>query len=112
MKYINLLTVTTIFLSAAPSVVASQKITDIELKNDKQGLELRLESNNDFPSFITVDKGNTLEATILNTELDLDREQFQQTNPASGIEKITLERIDEEHTKITLIKESDLTSRI
>ena len=111
MKYINLLTVTTIFLSAAPSVVASQKITDIELKTNKQGLELRLEGDkdNDLPSFITVDKGNTLEATILNTELNIDREQFQQANPASGIEKITLERIDEEHTKITLIKEADLT---
>ena len=111
MKYLNLLTVTTIFLTAAPSVVASQKITEIELENNKQGLELRLESdrNNELPSFITVDKGNTLEATILNTELDLDREQFQQTNPASGIEEITLERIDEEHTKITLVKESALT---
>ena len=109
MKYINLLTVTTIFLTAAPSVVASQKITNIELESNKQGLELRLESNKELPSFITVDKGNTLEATILNTELDLDRKQFQQTKPTSGIEEITLERIDEEHTKITLTKESDLT---
>ena len=52
---------------------------------------MRLESdkNKEIPSFITVDKGNTLEATILNTELDINREQFQQTNPASGIEKIT-----------------------
>ena len=111
MKYINLLTVTTIFLSAAPSVIASQKITEIELKSNKKSLVLRLEGdkNNELPSFITVDKGNTLEATILNTELDLDREQFQKTNPASGIEKITLDRIDEEHTKITLVKESELT---
>jgi type IV pilus assembly protein PilQ len=110
-KYLNLLTVTTIFLTAVPSVVASQKITNIELENNKEGLELRLESDKDkeLPSFITVDKGNTLEATILNTELEIDSEQFQQTNPASGIEKITLERIDEEHTKITLVKESELT---
>lgn len=110
MKYINLLTVTTILFTTAPSVVAAQ-ITEIELETNKKGLELRLEGDKSSvtPSFITVDKGNTLEATILNTELDDSQQEFQKNNPVSGIDKITLDRIDEEHTKITLVKESDLT---
>ena len=110
MKYINWLTLTTIILTTTPSIAASE-LTEIDLETDKQGLELKLETNesnsNVSPSFIAVDKGNTLEATVFNTELDI-AENFSQNNPFPGIKKITLDK-DKEQTKITLVKEADLT---
>ncbi|VEP11370.1 Type II and III secretion system protein [Hyella patelloides LEGE 07179] len=113
MNYLSWLTVsTTILLTAAPSFAASQQITGVDLENKKQGLELKLELNNNdnfVSSFVTVDGGKTLETTILNTKLGLtQKEVFQQSNPAPGISKITLDRVDKEHTKITLIKDSSL----
>lgn len=109
MKYINWLTITTIFLTAAPSIAATRQITEIELETNKKGLELRLETqqNQDISSFIAVDSGKTIEATILNTELDLAQKEFSKIN-LPGIEKITLDRTDEEHTKITLVKKPEL----
>ena len=108
MKYINWLTVTTIFITAAPSVAASQ-IVEIALEENKQGLELRLETNQnqDALSFMAIDSGKTIETTILNTELETQKE-FQQTKFVPGIEKIALDKIDDKHTKITLVKNPEL----
>ena len=114
MNYLNWLTLTTtVLIGTAPALAASNEITAIDLETDKQKLELQLETdqaNKDLPSFVTLDDGNTLEATIFDTELNLEQAQsFQKLNPAPGISKISLTKVGEDHTKITVIKESDLT---
>ena len=111
MNYLRWLTVsTTVILTAAPSWAASQQIEKATLENTKQGLELKLETDGDtLPSFITVDRGDTLETTILDTELNLTEETaFQNANPPAGISEISLEKVDEDRTKITLSKEPSL----
>jgi type IV pilus assembly protein PilQ len=111
-NYLNWLTVTTtILLTAAPSFAASSQITKVNLAEKKSGLELKLEldqQNNDVASFITFEGEKTLETTILNRELNLAQQKsFQQQNPAPGIAEITLDTSDREHTKITLVKQTD-----
>ena len=108
-------TTATVLLTAIPVFAQSQQITAVDLESDKKGLELRLEVSNDSDltsSFVALDQGKTIEATILNTELNLSNSKtFQQKNPAPGIKKITLKQIDKEHTQITLIKDRNLNLR-
>ena len=113
MNYLNWLTLTTtILVGATPSLAASEKITAIELENSKQRLELQLETeqvSKQLPSFVTVDNGKTLEATIFDAELNFNqKESFQKLNPAPGISEISLTKVGEDHTKIKVIKDSDL----
>ena len=114
MNYLTWLTAgTTVLLAAVPSLAQSQQIKEIDLESNKQGIELKLELTNSVntspPSFVAVDRGKTLEATILNTELNLSQTKaFKQKNPAPGVSLITLEPVDQEHTKITLTKEPNV----
>ena len=111
MNYLRWLTVgTTIILTAAPSWAASQQIEKFTIENTKQGLELKLETDSDLlPSFVTVDRGDILETTILDTELNLTEETaIQKANPRAGISQISLEKADEDRTKIIISKEPNL----
>lgn len=112
MNYLSWLTVTTtVFLTTLPAFAASEQITKVDLSEKKLGLELKLELNNhddSVPSFVTVDRGSTLEATIFNTELNLGAKSFQQSNPAPGIAQISLKQIEQDQTQITITKKADL----
>ena len=112
-NYLSWLTLgTTFLLATAPSLAASQKITAIDFEENRQGLELKLSldgKDNSESSFISVDQGKTFETTILNSKLNLaNKEVFQKSNPFPGVAKVTLKQIDQNQTKVTLIKDSDL----
>ncbi|MDJ0899409.1 MAG: secretin N-terminal domain-containing protein [Xenococcus sp. MO_188.B8] len=111
---LGFLTGTAAILLANPlSLAATGQIEDVVLSPKKQGLELRLTTNSteqESPSFVTIVEDNIVQTTILNTKLQLaPQEDFQQTNPARGIEQISINQIDEDNTQITLTSKSDIT---
>ena len=111
---LGFLTGTAAILLANPlSLAATDQIEAVVLSPKKQGLELRLSTNNseqESPSFVTIVDDNIVKTTILNTELQLsDREDFLKTNPAQGIEQISIKQIDEDNTQITLTSASNIT---
>ena len=102
-----------ILLTNPSSLAATNKIEDIVLSPQKQGLELRLTTNNNDtqnPSFVTIVDNNQVTTTILNTKLRLSSPvDFRQTNPAQGIAKISINEIDEDNTQIIFNSTSDMT---
>ncbi|MEM9273096.1 MAG: secretin N-terminal domain-containing protein [Cyanobacteria bacterium P01_F01_bin.143] len=102
-----------ILLTNTSSLAATNKIEDISLSPQKQGLELRLTTNNNdnqSPSFVTIIENNEVTTTILNTKLRLSSPvDFRQTNPAQGIDKISINEIDEGNTQIILNSTSNMT---
>ena len=108
------LTGTASILLANPlSLAATNQIEDILLSPKKQGLELRLKTENnahESPSFVTIVEDNLVQTTILNTKLQLSEPgNFHQTNPAKGIEQISINQIDEDNTQIIFTSASDIT---
>ncbi len=108
------LTGTAAFLLASPFCSAeTNKIKDVVLSPKKQGLEIRLttnDNNHESPSFVTIIDDNLVKTTILNTKLQLShQEDFLQTNPAKGIEAISINQVDEDNTQITFTAASDIT---
>ena len=69
------LTGTAAILLANPLCLAeTNKIKDVVLSPKKQGLQLRLTTNNndrESPSFVTIVDDNLVKTTILNTKLQL-----------------------------------------
>ena len=111
---LGFLTGTAAILLANPlSLAATNQIEDIVLSPKKQGLELRLTTDNDehqSPSFVTIVDDNLVQTTILNTKLQLsDPGNFHQSNPAKGIEEISINQIDEDNTQIIFTSASDIT---
>ncbi len=104
---------TAFLLAALPTLAAPQQITGVQLDYDlNQGIELKLETDSKqqkITSFFTVSDNNKLETTLLNAELKLpEGNSFTQTNPAPGIAEISLQQVDETHTKIALTTTSDI----
>jgi type IV pilus assembly protein PilQ len=92
-------------LMAAPSMAAERKITNIELDTNNNQLELKLATSNKSAdaSFFTVRNGNTIEANLLNTNLDLPQgNSFKQENPLPGIKAVAINQVDREHTQILI----------
>ena len=108
------LTGTAAILLANPLCLAeTNKIKDVVLSPKKQGLQLRLTTNNnerESPSFVTIVDDNLVKTTILNTKLQLSHTgDFLQKNPTKGIEAISINQVDEDNTQITFTAASDIT---
>ncbi len=102
---LGFLTTLTVMLMAAPSIAAERKITDIELDTNNNQLELKLATSTTSTdaSFFTVRNGNTIEANLLNTNLDLPQgNSFKQENPLPGIKAVAINQVDQEHTQILI----------
>jgi type IV pilus assembly protein PilQ len=109
---LGFLTTLTVILMAAPSMAAEQKITDIELDQNNNQLELKLATSNKSAdaSFFTVRNGNTIEANLLNTNLDLPQgNSFQQENPLPGIKAVKINQVDREHTQVLIDTEPGIS---
>lgn len=110
-----LTTLTVILLAAQSTLAAERNITEVELEKDNNQLELglKLSTSNkadNQDSFFTVRKGNTIEANLLNTNLDLPQgDSFKQENPLPGIKTVEINQVDQEHTQITVSTEPDIT---
>jgi type IV pilus assembly protein PilQ len=105
---------TVMVLAAQTAVAAENKITDIELNKEQQEIELKLNneiSSDSNSSFFTLRNGNTIEANLLNTKLDLpEGNSYRQEKPFKGIEAIEVHQLDGEHTQIIITTESDIAS--
>ena len=106
---LGFLTALTVMISAAPSIAAENKITDLEIAQNSNQLELKLSSNSKSnASFYTLRGKNTIEANILNTNLDLSEgNSFTKENPIAGVKAIEINRVDSEHTQILISTEAD-----
>ena len=98
------LTALTVMLTAAPSMAAENKITDLEIAKNNHQLELKLSATNQADaSFYTLRGDNTIEANILNTSLDLPEGNFfKEDNPMAGVKALEINQIDNEHTQILI----------
>ncbi|MEO0756572.1 MAG: AMIN domain-containing protein [Cyanobacteria bacterium J06648_16] len=91
-------------LAAQPADAAATVIQGVELNPTKAGLELALTTKSgDTPQIFAASKGNTLQADIANTQLDLPQgESYSQSDPAPGIESILLESVGENTVRLTV----------
>ncbi|GAB4526239.1 MAG: hypothetical protein Tsb0014_06290 [Pleurocapsa sp.] len=100
---------TAILLAASPSLAAQQEITEVEINESQNELELKLK-NDVSPSFFTVREGNVIKANLLHTDLDLPQgKSFRQDNPLPGIKTVEINRLDKEHTQIIIATEEDIS---
>lgn len=110
---LGFLTALTVMLAASPSIAAELNITEIELEKNNNQLELKLSASNKVDgnaSFFTLRKGNTIEANLLNTNLDLpEGNSFKQENPLPGIKAVEINQVDQEHAQIMISTEPDIS---
>lgn len=106
---LGFLTALTVMLTAAPSIAATNKITDLEIDRDNNQLELKLSTTSqNNASFYTLRGDNTIEANILNTSLDLPAEKsFKKDNPLAGVEALEINQIDGKNTQILISTEAN-----
>lgn len=106
---LGFLTALTVMVTAAPSMAATNKITDLEIAKSNNQLELKLLATNKADaSFYTLRGKNTIEANILNTTLDLpEGKSFKQDNPIAGVKALEINQIDSEHTQVLISTEAD-----
>ena len=106
-----ILTALAVLVTAAPTIAAEQTITDIDLESNRDRLTLKLSAEdkvNADASFYTLQQGNTIEATLLNTDLDLpEGNSFKQQNPLPGIKAVEIARRDRQHTQIVVTTEAN-----
>ena len=95
-----------VVMMASPSMAAERTITEVELEKSNNRLELKLLADikiDDDASFFTLRKDNTIEANLLNTNLDLQvGNSFKQENPLPGIKAVEIDRVDREHTRVLI----------
>lgn len=106
---LGFLTALTVMITAAPSMAAGNKITDLEITKSNHQLELKLSATNQTDaSFYTLRGDNTIEANILNTSLDLPAgNSYKQDNPIAGVKALEINQIDNEHTQILISTEAN-----
>lgn len=96
-------------VTAAPSMAATNKITDLEIDKSNNQLELKLSATNKADaSFYTLRGDNTIEANILNTSLDLpEGSSYKQDNPIAGVKALEINQIDGKNTQILISTEAN-----
>ena len=108
---LGFLTALTAMLVAAPSMAAERNITEIELEQDKNQLEIKLSASKKTDaeaSFFTLRKDNLIEANLLNTNLDLSEgNSFKQEHPLAGIKSVEINQVDRDHAQILISTEAD-----
>jgi type IV pilus assembly protein PilQ len=107
---LGFLTALAVIITAAPSMAAGNKITDLEITKSNHQLELKLSATNQKDaSFYTLRGDNTIEANILNTSLDLPAgNSLQEDNPMPGVKALEINQIDNEHTQILISTEANI----
>jgi type IV pilus assembly protein PilQ len=93
---LSLATQPILFFSALPAVAQSTQITGIKLNAVDGAVKVVLDTNaGDRPQIFTTQRGNTLVADIINTQLRLPNgKSFRQDNPTAGITSVTVNQLD------------------
>lgn len=91
-------------IAASPGMAATASITDIQLKPTDDGLNLVFAmSGDDTSNMFTVSQGNTLQADLTRTQLNLpDGAEFHQANPAPGIASVSVIPLDANSVRVTI----------
>jgi type IV pilus assembly protein PilQ len=91
-----------------PAHAASTQITDVQLKEANGGVQVVLQTKNgDRPQVFTVNRGKSLIADIINTELQLPAGNgFLKNNPSPGISAVTVTQLDATSVRIEVSGES------
>jgi len=81
---------------------ASTQITDVQLKQENGGVQVVLQTKNgDRPQVFTINRGNSLIADIINTELKLPAGNgFLKNNPAPGISTVSVTQLDANSVRV------------
>ncbi|MEM9220105.1 MAG: AMIN domain-containing protein [Cyanobacteria bacterium P01_F01_bin.150] len=93
----------TIGVLVAPAVLAQiTEITDVQVNALDDGIEVVLETTDgDRPQIFTVNRGNSLVADIINTQLSLpDGNGFLENNPAPGISSLAVTQLDSNSIRV------------
>jgi type IV pilus assembly protein PilQ len=95
-------------LAVQPVWAQTTEVTNVQLNQTDVGLELVLETENgDRPQIFTVNRGNSLTADIVNTQLNLpEGNGFVQNNPAPGISSIMVTQLDANSIRVTVSGET------
>ena len=108
---LGFLTALTLMLVGADAHAAERQITDLKLESNDHQLELKLSATEagDKASFYTVRDGNTIEANLLDTDLDLPQgDSFKQVNPIPGVSAVEINRVDGQHTQVVVSTAPDM----
>jgi type IV pilus assembly protein PilQ len=91
-----------------PAHAASTQITDVQLKEANGGVQVVLQTKNgDRPQVFTVNRGKSLIADIINTELQLPAGNgFLKNNPSPGISAVSVTQLDATSVRIEVSGES------
>ncbi|NWF58198.1 MAG: AMIN domain-containing protein [Fischerella sp.] len=94
-----------VFLAAHPAQAQVTKITDVQLKTANGGINLILKtSSGSRPQIFTTQRGKTLVADIINTQLRLPQgNSFRKENPAPGITSIEVTQLDANSIRVLVI---------
>ena len=116
---LGFLTVLAVLLVGADAHAAERQITDVKLESSNHQLELKLSAteslvprlprSEDAASFYTVRDGNTIEANLLNTDLNLPQgDFFKQVNPIPGVTAVEINQIDRQHIQVVVSTAPDM----
>ena len=87
----------------APAVLAQiTEVTAIQVNTQNGGIEVVLETTDgDRPQIFTVNRGNSLVADVINTQLNLpDSNGFLENDPAPGISSIAVTQLDSNSIRV------------
>jgi type IV pilus assembly protein PilQ len=98
--------------SVQPAQAAATQITNVQVNPKDGGMEVVLQTQNgERPQVFTVNRGNTLVADLVNTQLQLPTGNgFLQNNPAPGISSITVAQLDANSVRVTVSGGADAPS--
>nr|WP_242035888.1 MULTISPECIES: type IV pilus secretin family protein [unclassified Leptolyngbya] len=95
--------------ASLPAYAAATEVTDVRVNSTNDGgMELVLEtSSGERPQVFTVNRGNTLVADLVNTQLNLsDGNGFLQNNPAPGISAVMVSQLDSNSVRVSITGET------
>ncbi len=95
---------TIVLMAIQPSFAQVAKVTNVQLNQTNQGLNLVLDtSTGKRPQVFTSKRGNSFVADIINTQLQLPQgDTFRQVNPAPGVASVIINRLDENSIRIVV----------
>jgi type IV pilus assembly protein PilQ len=93
-----------VVLAAQPARAAATVITGVAVNSTDGGMQLMFQTQaGTEPQIFTISQNNTLRADIIHARLNLpDGESFSQSNPAPGIDSITVSPLDANSVRVTV----------
>lgn len=93
--------------TSLPAYASATQVTDVRVSQTDAGMSLILETNDgERPQVFTVNRGNTVVADLVNTQLRLaDGNGFMQNSPAPGISSVMVNQLDANSVRVSITGE-------